>query len=75
MAVDSVRDIREQRNCKRGPGMRYYKFKCNVPLWQTFFTTLACAVVIVFTFGLALPYCLVMVLELVLNNTEVEQLN
>ena len=55
--------------------MRHYRFKCNVPLWQTFFTTLACVVVTVFTFGIALPYCLIMVLELVLNNTEVEQLN
>lgn len=51
--------------------MRHYKFDCHVPLGKTLLASVVCVLLTAFTVGLALPYCLVMLAEIILNSTEV----
>jgi hypothetical protein len=48
-----------------------YKLECNVPAWKAVVASLFYVVVTLLTAGIALPYCLFMLGEMLLNHTEV----
>ena len=47
-----------------------YKLECNVPAGKAVVASLFYVVVSLFTFGIAIPFCLFMLGEMLLNHTE-----
>lgn len=51
---------------------RNFKLKCEISTWEIFRLSLASALVVAMTFGLALPLCFFEIGKILINNTKLE---